>query len=422
MKKKLQKTTLLVIAFFCNFTAVHAQKNYESGFLVLNNADTVKGWIDNKDWEKSPKTIHFKKDLSASAEDYSADAVRWFYLNESKILYKGLVVVVDKDPVATSQLAKEYVHAESIDTIFAKVLVIGAASLYHSYDFKHHFFVEKGPIVEVIKERRLGKDALGKEITLTFNRYKYQLGGILSDCKTLTGAIEKTSFNQKSMQALILQYNDCKGSKAAYVKTREKTKKEFGIITAAVKTGMDIKTGSVSLNYLDPMELESVLTPSFGAFLNIYLPGRRESISIYNELHYKSYDVTGTYQTENTSYTTDYTHHSDMAYLSYLVGGRYKFPAKGIQPFIQGGLMADFNVKQNVHTTIQRTGSSNDSPETETYSTKSYELGLWAGAGVKMKRFTVDVRYTKPDGWSPSLAIEVDVNHLYFAVSYSLTK
>ncbi len=38
------------------------QQNFLPGYIVSNNEDTIKGWIDYKDWEKNPDAIKFKQD------------------------------------------------------------------------------------------------------------------------------------------------------------------------------------------------------------------------------------------------------------------------------------------------------------------------------------------------------------------------
>jgi len=59
---------LLSIFFTCLFlspgTRAAAQGKYLPGYVLLNNGDTLKGYIQTENWKRSPVIIHFKTDLA----------------------------------------------------------------------------------------------------------------------------------------------------------------------------------------------------------------------------------------------------------------------------------------------------------------------------------------------------------------------
>ncbi|MEM1137420.1 MAG: hypothetical protein AAGI07_16390, partial [Bacteroidota bacterium] len=57
MHKYLPIIPFLIFATFQLF----AQENYQSGYIIKNNGDTIRGEIDNKYWRKSPDQISFKQ-------------------------------------------------------------------------------------------------------------------------------------------------------------------------------------------------------------------------------------------------------------------------------------------------------------------------------------------------------------------------
>jgi hypothetical protein len=87
----MKKTLTFLISWLAFAFTVQAQKNFEDAYIVFNNGDTIHGFIDNKDWEQSPKTVTFKKTPTAPEEILGADAVELFFLKESLALYMGFV-------------------------------------------------------------------------------------------------------------------------------------------------------------------------------------------------------------------------------------------------------------------------------------------------------------------------------------------
>src|SRR3569833_2202807 len=86
---------LLLIALFTLLSVTaFAQSNYHSGYVVKNNGDTVKGYIDYREWERTPKSIHFKVvETGKEVQEFDPKTIKVFEINglERYIGYSGWI-------------------------------------------------------------------------------------------------------------------------------------------------------------------------------------------------------------------------------------------------------------------------------------------------------------------------------------------
>lgn len=106
------RTSLTFAAFFTmvSFTLV-AQTFKQKGFVILNNGETVHGWIDYEPWRQNPSEILFRKEIK-DKQPFHFDATQVKYFE-----------VQGKDAYKSADL-KEY------KTVFLRCLVKGKLSLY----------------------------------------------------------------------------------------------------------------------------------------------------------------------------------------------------------------------------------------------------------------------------------------------------
>jgi len=65
------KQTLFLILLLCNVQFAFGQENYTPGYIVKSNKDTLKGFIDYRNWGVNPKKISFKENQSAESSSYT---------------------------------------------------------------------------------------------------------------------------------------------------------------------------------------------------------------------------------------------------------------------------------------------------------------------------------------------------------------
>ncbi len=142
---KLKLWTLLTIAVAFSFTAV-AQSNYQNGYVIKLNGDTVKGFINYKEWGNSPRSIDFKTTETQTKPDrFTPGMLQGFeVINKEKyVAYTGKLSA-DKNtfPDLPSQLDTTTIQ----DTVFLHLIYNGSkvSLLKQQDDTKLRMFYQEG--------------------------------------------------------------------------------------------------------------------------------------------------------------------------------------------------------------------------------------------------------------------------------------
>ena len=115
MKKSLSFLQLVIFfLIYCGHSL--AQPSRQRVFLVINNGDTLHGWILYKGWEGVPKSIDFSLDsLSKQTITYRATDLRYYQIGRAEAYEKA---IIPKDSLTS-------------DTVLLRLLVRGSRlSLY----------------------------------------------------------------------------------------------------------------------------------------------------------------------------------------------------------------------------------------------------------------------------------------------------
>jgi len=75
-------------------TLSYAQSNYKAGYVVDLKGDTLKGFIDYREWQSNPNSINFKTSIAdAKPHQYTPADITFFSINklEAYISYTGPV-------------------------------------------------------------------------------------------------------------------------------------------------------------------------------------------------------------------------------------------------------------------------------------------------------------------------------------------
>ena len=135
------------------------QARTEPAFVVLNNGDTIRGWVNYKGWEHSPRSIEFSRDsTNYRFTIYRAPDIRYFEIAEAEAYERAVVrkkVINPADSLTT-------------DTLLLRLLVKGRKlSLYE--ESSDQFFVnEEGGIFEEVSPFILKSYAQKYELTSLF--------------------------------------------------------------------------------------------------------------------------------------------------------------------------------------------------------------------------------------------------------------
>jgi len=133
--------------------SIFAQSNYQPGYIVKNSGDTLKGYIDYREWDRTPKTIQFKVNKNdKNASEFDPRTIKVFEISglEHYVSYSGSISM---DKTNFPDLPTGLDTSKALQSIFLKQVTTGKhLSLYQQQDdLKTRFFIAaaSGPITEL---------------------------------------------------------------------------------------------------------------------------------------------------------------------------------------------------------------------------------------------------------------------------------
>jgi hypothetical protein len=119
--------TKIKVSLFLLFSLpllLRAQSNFKIGYYVDKSLDTVKGYIDYREWDKNPNEIRFKKVLA----DKSSISLSPDYIQSFSVIglesYISLPTKISLDPVDLSSVGRKDTSFDK-RSVFLKVLITG---------------------------------------------------------------------------------------------------------------------------------------------------------------------------------------------------------------------------------------------------------------------------------------------------------
>ncbi|HRN56023.1 MAG TPA: hypothetical protein PLL71_06210 [Agriterribacter sp.] len=190
------------------------QDNSRKGYVVENNGDTLRGWINYKNWEKNPQQILFKKDsLADNPVKFSSTDIAYFEITG---LDKYVKAIVEKDirPVDQYQLLHGTENMTVSDTVFLRQIVSGSTiDLYELIDTKPHYFIKKadGPFRELNYKVFINEQGS----IITQKNYINQLRAVLSNdelSSSLENKIITAGYKERDLREVAVAINKTGGS------------------------------------------------------------------------------------------------------------------------------------------------------------------------------------------------------------------
>jgi hypothetical protein len=215
---------LLFLGLTLPFVAL-SQANYKPGYVLKLNGDTLKGYINYREWDITPGSVEFKSSVADKQPvKFFPATIRGFDVTglDTYLTYIG---PVSMDKNVFPDVASEYDTSVATDTVFLQFKYKGTpVSLLEQEDgLKPRFFVmEDGQApIELKYYRYLAGD--NSTSIRTLETYKQQLALLAqkynSTNTTLMSYIERTNFNSSSLRDVIKQINNDK-RKSSSLSTR----------------------------------------------------------------------------------------------------------------------------------------------------------------------------------------------------------
>jgi len=425
----MRPTLLLAILTLCSALTlpIYGQKNFDRGYVINLQGDTLNGYINYKDWTAAPKQIVFRESLSGADIVYTALSIRSFLVDEK--FYAGAIVQADRTPVRISELSYSPEYNFVADTVFLEGLMVGEKSLfyYRDKDGLDHFYIQKDGDYILLLFKKYLKDSPAQNINravVTDNAYISQLINYLDQCPDFHARITKTNYTLNSMADLFKGYYDCRSLDAVHKIQKEKIKVKFGLLAGVSNTKLSFSSDvNSSFDYLVKANYPSSYSFTGGISLDLILPRNKGKWSINNDLLYSSYTVSGNWEEYRSpeSYTKSETSFA-FSYIKLMSMLRYRFNIDKVPLYVNAGMSNGLgNEKKNYRRTENKVYSDPTISESKALtSVRTYEQGLVLGLGTAIDKFSGELRYETGNGISRLIALKSSVNRFSLLLGYRL--
>lgn len=179
----------IFVILLCLTITANAQSNYIKGYIITNNNDTIRGFIDFRTDKINSSVCKFKLSEEADEQMFHPDDILGYMLINEVKYYVSRTITLNNNK----------------EKVFLEYLVQGIKDLYYyPKDLGYYFFEdENGKMISVTKEA----DKIVDNKYKTDNKYKGLLSYIFRDCNSVTKNIERSTFERSTMIELTKKYH-----------------------------------------------------------------------------------------------------------------------------------------------------------------------------------------------------------------------
>ncbi|MCC5929542.1 MAG: hypothetical protein JJU28_09880 [Cyclobacteriaceae bacterium] len=429
MKKHFFYVWLLLIFPGKNIYSFQNQ-DFQDGYIINAQSDTVKGKIEYRNWNANPEFINFQAHNDAQISMLGpGDIMGFSVINE---LYLSRLVEYDSSSRAMKDLSihGEFELKESL--VFLRVLSyrpdVSLLMLKDRQD-RTNFFVETREGTLWLKYKKYSNESISPASVAEKTVFRGQLLSILASCDDLNNKIRNLRYEQKSMLRLFESYYNCTGSEPLIFRDSDKTVFEIGLTGGLSNTQVIFGTSNQNMEnfyHLAGQDFPVSRALAYGAFVNIRIPRTRDRWAIYNEVLINSFQLSGE---SEYSISSVYRLSADVdlaiTYATMTNMLRYYYPLGSgkIQLFANVGLANGLVIQHTNQMTetehiISQEPSSSEKPAIDGF--RKYEQSLVGGLGLGVGRFNVELRHQRSSGISEILTLSSKTRRNHILLAYRL--
>jgi len=291
------------------------------GYVVLNNGDTIKGFIESRSSSSDRYRCYFRKERRGQSVRYDVSEIKAFGLVNHKYLEAVEVKDANNNP----------------RTEFARLILRGRASLfsYHGQLWVRHDSLGVYSLIYAGKT-----DVKGR------NRVKGLLNFIVSDCRTQKLLDDEVTIADTKIESLLDQYNHCKRSPSIHVTSSKvpMIQLQAGVMSGVYSFDPQINdiSGRVGTDVLRYLRLDGSSSSILGLSLGIAFPRLSRNLIITAEYGKFNLNLHGFASGQGSSYSYSPLETEEItissAYSNLNIGFKVLFPTRVITPFLRAGL------------------------------------------------------------------------------------
>ncbi|NDV68438.1 outer membrane beta-barrel protein [Dysgonomonas sp. 25] len=367
----MKKTFLILFATFVA-TCLCAQ-NYQKGYIVTNENETIRGYIDFRTDEVNCKQCTFKKELNAQPEIYYPEDIQTYRFDDGKYYVSRNVKIGDTE-----------------STVFLEFLVEGIMNLYYytNNNQKYYFFEDEKGEMTLYTQR---PDRINDENqVVTDYKYRNLIQYYFRDNKTIMKKAVNMKFNQKSFIDVAKQYHQdvCTSGEDCIVYVNKKPDESSIKLNFSLYAGIQQSTyifdvaGAVGYNIDSKKHTSKNIAPVIGAQVDIMNPRWSKYFSIQAGLQLSQFKKK-TPEIEiqkNISSIYYYSFDYKGITISPKLGVKYTYPEYRLRPSISAGVLYTIFANPSFEQTISQNNGLN--PIISDYKMRKTHLGYYISLGI----------------------------------------
>jgi hypothetical protein len=408
--------------------SVSAQVDYRPGYVVTQPGDTVRGFIDYRNWERSPEKISFRETAGGVDRLYAPLDLRAFSVAGDQ--YQSAILQIETSPSTLATLTDTSAPILEADTAFIRMLVGGEKSLYYHHPAgvkgKKLFYIWDNGQWELLVYKNY-RQVNGEVVSVaTNNRYISQLAFYLQGCPAIQKAMENVRYQEKSLERLFQAYYACTVTKPVFEEKVDQRPWEIGVLVGGTRTSLEFVTDAPTYFPLVQISFPRDFSFTGGLFVDLVRQRNHRRWSLYNELVYTSYKTEGTFYARNTNeenyertrYVLEY------GYLKVNTMIRFKYLIGNVYIFANAGMSSGTMLKEKDQAIFESRfpGTSRTEVAEAIVGENKYEPGYLGGVGVRYQRCSFETRYERTTGMLAYNGLKSRVSKVAFLLSFRLTK
>ncbi|WP_343668873.1 outer membrane beta-barrel protein [Chitinophaga sp.] len=414
MKKIILPLTCCLVAM-----TTYAQHNFVPGTVAISQQDSLRGFVDFKNWSSSPKEIFFKTTENGAVTKYTPEQISGFTMQSNgELMYVTKHVLLDITPYIVSSTQRvTQPQTELLDsTVFIQQLVVGDYNLYtytDSHQRVHFMYGAPGQEIQELKYIKTLVPAPEGSKLYEKREYQDQLATLFRDDSKVAKQAKGVEYRDDKLIALFVAYHQTQhpGSTIA-VKSNKRNPVYWGIVAGPSFNSFKMKGGE---SYPLHGDYSSSVGPVAGIFMDIPFGGATRKFSVYNELLFKSYSTDAKMDMSRLLDGDVATFKLSYVQLNIMV--QYIYTRSFIKPFVHIGM-------GNAVVVSTKKNDYYDASRDEHYEAMSdlrkLEQSLIGGVGVKVSRFQLEVRGSTTTGFVPKNSTSMPVNSLQVIAGFRL--
>ncbi len=400
---------LVIIGLFLS-SFLRSQVNFQPGYIINLNKDTIRGFVDYRNWEKNPTDVVFKIGINELPTQYRSIDITGFGIQDehymSAIVERESTLNSFSDGPYSAQLITQ------LDSTFLQTLIGGSKSLYYLKDENgiDQFYVHQDTVFTLLIFKKYLKIQNENKGSMENRTFIGQLIKYLQECDQIQDKLKDTKYKRTDLENLFVEYYKCTNSSIAFHKKEDKIIAQLGVWIGPSITSLQVNSES---NYLGSVDFSSSTMVAGGLTCDFILPRSQRKWSINTELIYTAYKTSGHYDDfyNPATITFGYT------YLKLNTMLRYRYPMGKFSTYANIGMSNGLAISE-MNEKMDESMFHPDTIGPAMPDPRGYEQGLVMGIGSSYNQFSFEIRYETANGFTSLQNVRTSTKRWYFLAGY----